>query len=173
MLFRSPALYGAITVWDFDDSVDVSVYAPTFPNIVFSEMTTNTDFVVADELNSRGNCTLISYVGTDTIVEIPTIKYNAYLSETVPYVLGNYGWASIDEIGANAFGAGIGIVHLNEHIISVQNLGFSAAYTGVIVTELTAVPSAWNLSGKEVFLAQDNWELQDDLLLSVDANGVV
>ena len=55
----TPALYGAITVWDFDDSVDVSVYAPTFPNIVFSEMTTNMDFVVADELNSRGNCTLI------------------------------------------------------------------------------------------------------------------
>ena len=89
------------------------------PNVEFEKIVASEEFVVA--ANERGNCTAVEYIGNESLVHIPTTRFNTSLSAENLYVVGDTGWSTIDAIAANVFGSGIESVHLTDAIVAVED----------------------------------------------------
>ena len=61
---------------------------------------------------------------------------------------------------------------MTEIISVVNNLAFSASYTGVVTTPAIAVPSGWSLGATEIKLNSSLPVVQDSYLLSLSGSNV-
>ena len=157
-----------------------ATYIGYFPNVSFEFISSNEGdeyFTASNSLNARGNYDMVAYTGTDEFVIIPDsiakTKFTLGTGNDL-YDFGFTNWGVIDAIDTGVFASGIYTVTIPASIVEINAGAFTSEYDGYILTELSTVPSEWNVSGVEVFTSQTSQFFeQDGLIIGYNPSGVI
>ena len=166
------AFYGNAKVLNVSE-FDPEFYETFFPNINFTFMNWNNDFVI-DGRGAYSGYTLAEYKGDNTLITIPKTEWNDALTAEDNYFASSIeGWGPITTIAPGVFGSGIRSIVLDSQIEYIADGAFTNEFTGCITTELLTKPEDWNIGDTTIYTFHPPLYEKDNYLMGVSTAGVL